>query len=183
MQVKPASPINCKLFFTAKEYATLNSQIMKKRGFTLIETMLVLAIIGVLGGVFMLSLTGLKGGDSIDRGAQSIYDDLIFIRGRAISANQNHRLNFYSTSAWALQAFNGTTWSNISTNRTMPTSTFLTNTSQANASTNIEATPRGLYSFNNSATGTPYVVISGTGTSKTKSINLYVGGAIELQTP
>ena len=151
--------------------------------FTLVEVIVVMAIIAVVASVFIVTLAGLKKTDQIDRTSQQIYDDLIYIRSRAVSTNLNHRLNFYSTTAWALEAYNGSTWSNIATNRQMTTNVWLANNTQTTASTNVEATPRGLFTLNNGITGQPYVTVGGMGTSKLKSIWVHVGGAIEFRTP
>jgi Tfp pilus assembly protein FimT len=147
------------------------------------EIVIVLVIIATLTSIFIATMMGLRSGDAIDRAAQSVYDDLIYIRSRAVSANQNHRLNFTSTSQWAVQMYNGTAWSSVAPTRTMPGNTFLTNASYTNAGSNVEATPRGLFTFNNNASGRPYVVVTGTGTSKTKTVNVEVGGALEITSP
>ena len=65
----------------------------------------------------------------------------------------------------------------------MPPDTYLTSATFVNAGSNLSATPRGLFTFANSATGTPYVTVTGLGAPKTKSINVFVGGALELTIP
>jgi hypothetical protein len=59
----------------------------------------------------------------------------------------------------------------------------MTAASLTNAGTNLNATPRGLYTFLNGALGVPFLTIMALGTSKTKSINVYVGGALEIKSP
>jgi Tfp pilus assembly protein FimT len=154
-------------------------------GLSLVEVVVVLSIIAVLGGIFIGTLLATKTGDFIDRGAQQVYDDLIQIRSRSLTANTDHRLYFLSTKTWKLQSWNATssTWTDLGDVRQMPPDTYLTSATFANAGSNLSATPRGLFSFANSATGSPYVTVTGLGAPKTKSINVFVGGAIELTIP
>ena len=152
-------------------------------GFTLVEVIITLAILGVLAGIFVGALRGLQSGDSIDRGATLIYNDLLIIRSRALSTNQNHRLNFSSKYAWAIEYYDDatTSWVQSGGNRTMPTDTYLTDSSFTNAGANLYATPRGLFEFQGITVGTPYVKVTGLGASRFKSIYVDVGGAISIQ--
>lgn len=155
------------------------------RGFTLVEIIIALAIIGILAGIAVVTVAGLKKGDNIDRGAQLVYDDLIFIRSRSVSTNQDHRVRFSSTSQWYVEAYNETTstWVQVGGVRNMPSDTSLTASTFTNAAANLSAVPRGLYVLTPPCVGTPYVTIGAFGTSKTRSIYVDVGGAIDLRTP
>ena len=142
---------------------------------TLIEVAIVLSIIAIMAVIFVATLSGTRTGDYIDRGAQQIYDDLILIRSRALSTNANHRLNFASVTSWRIQSFNGTGWDDVGDVRNMPSDTYLASL----PGTNPEATPRGLFT----ASGSPYVTVTGLGATKTKSIYISVGGAIDIKIP
>jgi Tfp pilus assembly protein FimT len=152
---------------------------------SLTEIVVVLTIVAILAGIFIATLLATKTGDFIDRGAQAIYDDLIQIRSRALSANTDQRISFASTTSWRIQAYNTVTsaWDNVGDIRTMPPDTYLTSATFANAASNLQASPRGLFTFLNSATGAPFVTVTGLGATKTKSIYVYVGGALELKIP
>jgi prepilin-type N-terminal cleavage/methylation domain-containing protein len=159
--------------------------VKKPNGFSLIEVIVTLVIVAILTTVFVATLAGSKQGDKIDRATQMIYDDLILIRSRAVSTNADHRLSFSSATAWAIQQYNPatTSWVNVGAPRTMPSDTWLTSTAFTNAGSNLAATPRGLFTFASGATGNPYVTIAGFGTSRTKSVNVFLGGALDVQTP
>lgn len=150
----------------------------------MIELIVVLVIIATMAGIFIATLSGTRSGDNIDRGAQSIYDDLILIRSRALSANTNHRLNFSSQTSWKIQMYNSTTssWDDVGEVRNMPGDTYLDTASFSNAGSNLVATPRGLFEFNG-ANGRPYVTVTGLGATKTKSVWVEAGGAIALKIP
>ncbi len=154
----------------------------KVRGFTLTEIALTLAIIGIVSGLVIATLTGSLSRDDVDRATQGIYDDLIYMRSRAISTNLNHRLNFTADNQWKIESQDATTlvWSAVTDTRKMNTNTNLTSTTYTNAGTNLWATPRGLYSFQGSSSGAPYVTITTLGAGKTKSINVDVGGAVDI---
>ena len=158
---------------------------VSERGFTMIEILIVVAIIVLLAGLTIATILGMQHSDDISRGAQQIYDDLITIRSRAITMNTNHRINFLSTSQWRLEAYNSTTtnWDVVSDLRRMPLNTYLTNESYNNALTNLNATPRGLFNFLNGKSGEPFVTIMAMGTSNVKLVNVYVGGAVEIKNP
>ncbi|MFH1018973.1 MAG: type II secretion system protein [Pseudomonadota bacterium] len=153
-------------------------------GFTMVELIIALVIVAILCTVTVVTLSGLQKKDDVDRATQMIYDDLIFIRSQAISLNSDHRINFLSTTQWRIEAYNSatSTWNATSATRSMPTNTYLTSDSAANASTNLNATPRGLFTFLNGAQGLPYVSITALGVSKIKNINVAVGGAVEIKT-
>jgi prepilin-type N-terminal cleavage/methylation domain-containing protein len=155
------------------------------RGLTLIEIVVVLTIVAVLVTIFVANLAGTKSQDHIGRGIQMVYDDLITIRSRALSTNADHRMNFLSTTQWKIQSYDtvAANWVDVGDERIMPADTYLTSSTFTNAGTNLQAAPRGLFTFLNGATGTPYVTVSGLGAATTKSIYVYVGGALEFKVP
>ena len=157
----------------------------QKTAFTIVELVVTLAIIGTLAIIAIATLSGLKPEDAVDRAAQSIYEDLILIRSRSVSTNQDHRLNFVSASQWKVESYNASTtvWSQVGDIRNMPSQTNLTTSTFANAGANLTAVPRGLFVFSGSTVGTPYVTITSLGASKTKSLYVDVGGSIDLRTP
>ena len=159
----------------------LNCQ--KIKGFSLVEMLVVLIIISGLVVAAITTLSGLKSKEKVDIVAQSIMNDLIQIRSRALTTNQAYRMSFITTTSWRLQRNNSGTWIDDSDVRNMPADTFITSASLTNAGSNLEASARGLYGFVGAASGSPYVTISGVGVSQTRSIHVYIGGAIEKQTP
>lgn len=148
----------------------------------MIELIVVLVIIGILGTAVVGTLMGSRSSDSIDRATQSIYNDLVFMRMRAVSTNLTHRIRFISTTTWQLESYNsGTaTWSAIASPRNMPTSTYATSATYTNAGSNLQAQANGLYSFQGGSTGTPFVTITD-GSAKSKSVVVAVGGAISIE--
>lgn len=157
----------------------------KNRGFTLTEIMVVLGIVAILASVFIATLAGSKGADNVDRVVQQIYDDIISMRSKAVSANKNHRINFLSKTSWKTEYYEDTTntWIQVGEARSMPGDTYLTDSSFTNAGSNLQATPRGLFVFGGTTIGTPYITVNGLGATTTKSLHVYVGGAIDKQTP
>ena len=139
-----------------------------------------LAIIATLAAVMVSNLSGTKSKDSVDRATQQIYDELVYIRSRAISTNANHRINFLTDDTWKVEQFDGSSWVDSSSVKNFPSNTNLTSTTFANAGSNLEATPRGLFELNG-ADGDPFVTFEGLGYSRTKSINVDVGGAISIE--
>ena len=153
------------------------------RGYSLVEMMVVLGIILAITGAFIVTLAGARSKDKVDQVAQLITNDLLQIRSLSLSANVNFRLNFTALTSWRVEKQNGAAWDIYSDTRMMPSDTYLTSASLTNAAANLYATPRGLFSFQGSATGIPYVTITGLGITQTKSLNVYIGGAIEKVTP
>jgi type II secretory pathway pseudopilin PulG len=154
------------------------------RGMTILETVIVLMIVAVLASVMIITLSGMRAKDNVDRGAQSIQDDLLFIRSRAVSTSAMHRLNFTSTIEWKIEMYSAgppETWTQVGDIRRMPQDTYLTQDTFTNAGVNLRATSRGLFDFLPGATGDPYVTVTGLGATQNKSLNVDVGGAIEVK--
>ncbi len=151
------------------------------RGFTLVETMMVVTIIGILAGLTVVTLAGLRNKDALSRATQQIYDDLLLMRGRAVATSKTHRLRFLSDTSWVMEDYD-TSWVATGGTRNMPANTNLMSGSLTNAGSNLEATSRGIFQFQGGATGSPYVSLESRGVSQTKSIYVYTGGAIEIRT-
>jgi prepilin-type N-terminal cleavage/methylation domain-containing protein len=165
-------------------FTAFNKPKSLQKGFTIFELLITLAIVGILTGTFVATWMGSKATDEIDRTAQRIYDDLVYMRSRAISVNQLHRMNFTSDSSWQLEEYDevATTWSIVDEVRNMHPDINLTSITFANAGANLEAATSGLYAFQGSAVGTPFVTLESSSSSNTKSIIVAVGGALEFQT-
>jgi Tfp pilus assembly protein FimT len=160
------------------------------RGISLIEIVVSLVIVAVLTTVFIITLSGLKAGDNIDRATQSVQDDVVFVRSRAVSTNRNHRIRFTSTTAWVIEAnvVGTSNWEQVGDVRQMPLDTYLDDNTWQNSLNNgtweIEATPRGLFQMEGGtqAISEPYVTVTALGASRTKSLTVAVGGAISIDT-
>lgn len=157
-----------------------------RSGFTLVEIMMALAIISILAGATIATIAGMRQKDTLTRGTQLIYDDLLLIRAQAVSTAKTHRIRFTSDTSWLLEFYDTTlstpAWVQRGGARNMPGDTNLMTGSLANAGSNLEATGRGLFQFQNNATGTPYISIESRGASQTKSLYVYTGGAVEIRT-
>ncbi|MCB0308047.1 MAG: type II secretion system protein [Bdellovibrionales bacterium] len=155
-------------------------------GFTLTELMVTMVIIGTLCGLLIATILGMRGKDAISNTAQMIYDDLITIRSRAVATARVHRIRFISDTSWVKEYYESTnsppSWVQMGDIRHMPNDTNLIAGALDNAGGNLESTARGLFQFQNGASGTPYVSLEAKGSTQTKSIYVYTGGAIEIRT-
>jgi len=153
-------------------------------GFTIVEIMLSVTIAGILALSFMGAIVGLKSRDNIDRATTQIMNDVLMIRSRAISTGQSHRIRFQNSTSWLIERFDAAitpnAWVVASEVRYLPRQTSLMAGSFENAASNLEASSRGVYVFQNSGNGSPYVSIEATGETKTKSLHISVGGAVEV---
>jgi prepilin-type N-terminal cleavage/methylation domain-containing protein len=157
------------------------------KGFSLVETIVALVIVGVLAGIGVVSIVAMRKQDSVDRASGQVQQDLLTIRSQAIASGKLHRLRWISDTQWVLERYDDTlatpAWVQTGDIHRMPNDIYLMSGSLANAGSNLEATPRGTYQFQNGKTGTPYLTIEGVGVSRTKSFYVYTGGAIEIRTP
>jgi prepilin-type N-terminal cleavage/methylation domain-containing protein len=160
---------------------------MVRRGMTLVEIMIALAIIGIMATVFVTNILSSALGDKIDRAAQTLHNDLAYIRMRSVSTNTRHRIRFISTTEYRLEIYNGgappNDWSQFGLARHFPSDTYVTMDSFTNAGSNLESTGRGLYDFQNGMSGDPYVIIEGLGANKSRSLRVFTGGAIQIANP
>lgn len=156
------------------------SKVLFLKGVTLVELMVALGIVATLAVLFVTNFTGLRQRDNISKAGQMLLDDILYIRSRSISTNSVHRISFTSNSQWRIEQGNGAgTWTVVSDVRRMPPDTNLTSTIYPAKATGLEATSRGLFNLN-SLSGVPFYTIESLGVSGTKSINIDVGGAIEM---
>ncbi|HLG20767.1 MAG TPA: GspH/FimT family protein [Bdellovibrionota bacterium] len=156
-------------------------------GMSLIEIIIVMVIVAALASVFIITMLGSKSGDSVDRATQAIHDDIVLIRSRAISTNRVHRISFSSSSDWTVGAnITGTAnWEQVGDVNRMPVDTYLDNatwtTALGTGAKWLESTPRGLFQFSSGAIPAPYVIVTGLGATRTKTITVDVGGAISIE--
>jgi type II secretory pathway pseudopilin PulG len=152
-----------------------------------VEVVVVLTIVATLVSLAIITLSGTRSQDSVDRAADTVYQDLIQMRSKAISTTKTHRIRWISDTQWAVEFYDDTlstpAWLQTGPNRQMPNDTYLMSGSFANAGSNLEATSRGIFQFQNGKTGTPYITIEGRGVTRTKSFYVYTGGAVEIRTP
>lgn len=151
-----------------------------RRAFTLIEVIVVLVVVSTLAASFVFSSAGSRSADEMDRAVQLIFDDIIMMRSSSISTNKQYRMNFISQTQWVLQYYDSvsSSWVNVSATKTMPSETFLSTASFANAGANLEASSRGIFVLNG-ASGEPYVTVEHAHSIVTRSIKVAIGGAIE----
>jgi prepilin-type N-terminal cleavage/methylation domain-containing protein len=152
-------------------------------GFSLVEVMIALSIVGVLAAILVVTLSTKSRGDHVTRGAEAIYADCVFMRMRAATTKIKHRIRFSSTTEWRIEQYVGggppDDWEMIESIRHMPQDAYLTLESFENAGSNLVAKSTGLYEFENGMDGTPYVTVTGLGSPKTTSVHVYTGGAIK----
>ncbi len=72
------------------------------RGVSLVELMVVIAIVGILVAVLGFSYTGWVGGYRVESQTKDIYADLMNTRARAMNRNRMHFLNFPSTTSYEI---------------------------------------------------------------------------------
>ncbi|MCB1197757.1 MAG: type II secretion system protein [Bdellovibrionota bacterium] len=151
--------------------------------FSLVEVLISLVIIGILAAVYVGVFTGLSGDDKVDRIAQLIFNDLVNIRTKSLSYSKDYRINFVSDDSWTVEYYDDdtTSWVQEGETRLMDTETYLTSSSYANAGSNLQSTPRGLFEFQSGASGNPYVTVTRDGSNKVKSLYVAVGGSITIR--
>lgn len=64
----------------------------KQKGFTLLETLLVLVIIGILSSLILPSVSNIISNHKLERVAKEIVSDMRYIQQLAISSEKNYRL-------------------------------------------------------------------------------------------
>ncbi|MCB0327055.1 MAG: prepilin-type N-terminal cleavage/methylation domain-containing protein [Bdellovibrionales bacterium] len=154
-------------------------RVVNHRGFSMIELLITMVvIIGLISGT-ILSLGGLQDKDELDQAATQISNDLLFIRSKSVSSITEYRVNFTSETEWQVEFYDDatSTWTLQGTVRSLPSGIELTDESLVNVGSNLVATPRGIFEFQNGADGDPFLILEGN--SKNISISVDSGGTVE----
>lgn len=85
-----------------------SSRKLKRRAFTLVEMLAVIAIIGVVSALVIPALTGLGQGSSLTTTGQSVLDQFVTARQTALSRNRNTEVRFYTSRSTLGSGFLGT---------------------------------------------------------------------------
>ncbi|MEZ4705474.1 MAG: hypothetical protein R3A11_09855 [Bdellovibrionota bacterium] len=145
----------------------------------MIELLVVMIAITVVLGGTMMTLSKLEEKDDLDQAAQLISNDLLFIRSKSVSSITEYRLNFTSKTQWQVEFYDDASgsWVVHGSLREMPVGIGLTDESLTNVGSNLVATPRGIFEFQNGADGDPFMILESS--TKNVSISVDTGGAIE----
>lgn len=76
----------------------------KENGFTLMELMIVVVIIGIMASIVMPSISSFRDKQRIIDAAEAVYSQLVYARSEAISRSDNVFVNFSTngTTTWAM---------------------------------------------------------------------------------
>lgn len=70
--------------------------ILRENGFTLLELIIVIALIGIISGIAAPQVSGIIPGYRVKSGSQQIVSEMLLLRMRAINENRRHRIIFGS---------------------------------------------------------------------------------------
>jgi general secretion pathway protein H len=82
--------------FDQPRLSSLKSQVSSLKGFTLLELLLVIVLLGILAGLASLQVAPLLSRARLERGARQIATDLQAVKMRAIAQNRSFRVTFRS---------------------------------------------------------------------------------------
>ena len=87
------------------------STLRTMKGFTLLELLVVVAMLGILGSLVSLQVAPLLSRTRLDRGARQVAADLQLVRMKAIAQNRRFRITFRpSTRDYIVDKDEGGTW-------------------------------------------------------------------------
>src|SRR5438094_3174629 len=90
---------------------SLKSLASSLKGFTLLELLVVVAMLGILGSLVSLQVAPLLSRTRLDRGARQVAADLQLVRMKAIAQNRRFRVTFHpSTRDYIVDKDEGGTW-------------------------------------------------------------------------
>ncbi|MCL4454037.1 MAG: prepilin-type N-terminal cleavage/methylation domain-containing protein [Deinococcus sp.] len=81
-----------------------------KLGFTLVEILISIAVLGILSGIAAMSLFGLQKQLNLESAAQTLSQDIQSSRARSLSTSNSWRLRITSTNGYVLEEETGNTW-------------------------------------------------------------------------
>ena len=85
-----------------KDETTARTKIMKDRGITLIELIIVISIIGILAIALGFEFNGWMGSYRVESQTKEMYVDLMNARARAMARNRVHFVNFPNTTSYRI---------------------------------------------------------------------------------
>lgn len=150
-----------------------------RRGFTLLEIIIGMVVIGILATAGTVTLTGLLQRNSLQKGTDMLRNDVIFMRSRAVSILKTHRLTLLSNSSYVVEQYDSAaaTWSYVTLVRNLPVNVVIRAYDVTNKASSLEFPSNGLPNFNGKAADPFYTVIY-TLTDERKGIYIEPGGAI-----
>jgi prepilin-type N-terminal cleavage/methylation domain-containing protein len=152
-------------------------------GFTLVELIVTLVIIGVVAAAAIMTIAGSMPNIKLDRGVRALFDSMQLGRSKAVSMNRTYRLNILTDRTFKLEWDNAGTWTQDGMVETLPgdivipTSPFNYLT---NSLTNLQFTSRGLLNVLNSAQLEPFIAVKNINNNQIKTISVNIGGTITI---
>ncbi|OPY81024.1 MAG: hypothetical protein A4E64_00080 [Syntrophorhabdus sp. PtaU1.Bin058] len=117
---------------------------MKKKGFTLIEVCVVIAIAGILAGLAFVNFSGLSNKYNLENQVREMYSDLMNTRIMAMNKNRSHFMVLAAGSYTTYDDTNGNGQLNIGTDTQILGAKILKNQMAWTGGNQIEFNSRGL---------------------------------------